>query len=271
MEGGIAVRTFTTDAKGEFWQSSESYIDSADFGTLSVLHQNHDSGLKSTLTISYMQVEEGASASQYHPYHRREYIIPSPILALDGYGWSAGGVYNSIERTDTGWQYVQRVGSFTLDGTEGFALNKAYSEANGNSVFILTGANAREKLNNVVNTSNLSKLSVCADLICVDAGSSVNFISNTIAINGANYYIWIGLDADTYPDATALNAWLSEYPVTVYYAFDKPVTTDITDLMVDFPANFEVEPGGTLTFENTAKLPVPNSVEYLISLAEVTQ
>lgn len=106
--------------------------------------------------------------------------IPDAVRSLPGYGWSAGDVYNSIERTDTGWQYVQRVGS------------REYQEG------------------------------------------------------------------DTVTDG-----------VTTYYALDPPVVTDITDLMVDFPANFEVEPGGTLTFENAAKLPVPSSVEYLISLAEV--
>ena len=195
--------------------------------------------------------------------------VPESVRALSGYGWSAGDVYNSIERTDTGWQYVQRVGSFTLDGTEGFTLAKAHSEANGNSVFILKEKAAREKLNNVVNTTNLSQLSVCADLICVDARSSSNFISNTIAINGANYYIWIGLDADKYPDAAALNAWLSEYPVTVYYAFDKPVITDITDLMSGLLDAIPVEAGGTLTFENAAHLPMPSSVEYVVKLSEV--
>ena len=39
------------------------------------------------------------------------YPIPSAVQALPGYGWSAGSVANTIERTENGWQYVQRVGS----------------------------------------------------------------------------------------------------------------------------------------------------------------
>lgn len=39
------------------------------------------------------------------------YPIPAAVKALPGYGWSAGSVANTVERTENGWQYVQRVGS----------------------------------------------------------------------------------------------------------------------------------------------------------------
>lgn len=39
------------------------------------------------------------------------YPIPAAVRNLPGYGWSAGSVANTIERTEDGWQYVQRVGS----------------------------------------------------------------------------------------------------------------------------------------------------------------
>ena len=57
--------------------------------------------------------------------------------------------------------------------------------------------------------------------------------------------------------------------VITYYALDNPVITDITDLMADFPAYFEVEAGGIITMENAAMLPVPSTEKYLIALAEV--
>lgn len=108
------------------------------------------------------------------------YTIPAAVRSLPGYGWSAGEVCNAIERTDTGWQYVQRVGS------------RVYQEGD-------------------------------------------------IVTDG----------------------------VTTYYVLDNPVITDITDLMADFPAYFEVEAGGTITMENAAMLPVPSTEKYLIALAEV--
>lgn len=47
------------------------------------------------------------------------YPIPAAVKALPGYGWSAGSMVNMVERTDSGWQYVQRVGSRAYqDGDE---------------------------------------------------------------------------------------------------------------------------------------------------------
>ena len=57
--------------------------------------------------------------------------------------------------------------------------------------------------------------------------------------------------------------------VTTYYVMDIPVVTDITDLMTDFQAYFEVEAGGTITMENAAMLPVPSTEKYIIALKEV--
>ena len=127
-----------------------------------------------------LQIEIGETATGYSPYHSETIPILESVRALPGYGWSAGNVCNSIERTADGWQYVQRVGS------------RSYQEGD-------------------------------------------------IVTDG----------------------------VTAYYVLDNPAITDITDLMADFPAYFEVEAGGTITIENTAMLPVPSTEKYLIALAEV--
>lgn len=118
--------------------------------------------------------------NDFEPYHLNTYAIPASVCNLPGYGWSAGSVRNSIERTETGWKYVQRVGS------------RDYQ------------------------------------------------------------------DGDTVTDG-----------VTSYYVLDIPVITDITDLMEGVLDAITVEAGGTLTFENAAKLDVPNTVEYAVKLSEV--
>lgn len=66
------------------------------------------------------QVERGTTHTAYVPYRQPStYPIPSAVQALPGYGWSAGSVANTVERTDNGWQYVQRVGSRAYqDGDE---------------------------------------------------------------------------------------------------------------------------------------------------------
>lgn len=47
----------------------------------------------------------------YSPYSLTTLPIPDAVKQLPGYGWSAGSVTNTVERTENGWQYVQRVGS----------------------------------------------------------------------------------------------------------------------------------------------------------------
>lgn len=55
--------------------------------------------------------DTAATYDDYSPYREDLYPIPAAVKALPGYGWSAGSVANTIERTEDGWQYVQRVGS----------------------------------------------------------------------------------------------------------------------------------------------------------------
>ena len=54
--------------------------------------------------------------------------------------------------------------------------------------------------------------------------------------------------------------------VTTYYVLDTPVISDITDLMAGASCFFEVMAGGTITFENAAKLSVPSRVKYTIPI-----
>lgn len=60
--------------------------------------------------IAVTLVSGTEAMEEYSPYHRNTYTIPTAVRNLTGYGWSAGNVYNSIERTESGWQYVQRAG-----------------------------------------------------------------------------------------------------------------------------------------------------------------
>ena len=129
-----------------------------------------------------VQLEKGAARTDYAPYRCNRYPIPDAVRNLPGYGWSAGEVCNSIERTGDGLQYVQRVGS------------RAYQEGD-------------------------------------------------IVTDG----------------------------VTTYYALENPIITDITDLMDGVLDALPVESGGTLTFENAARLDVPNAIEYAVKLSEVSQ
>lgn len=68
---------------------------------------------------SRLQVELSDAPTAYSPYHQTTCTIPAAVRTLPGYGWSAGSVANTVERTEDGWQYVQRVGSRAYqDGDE---------------------------------------------------------------------------------------------------------------------------------------------------------
>lgn len=56
---------------------------------------------------------------KYTPYYAEKHDIPESVRNLDGYGWSAGDVYNSIERTTNGWQYVKRVERVMMESPAG--------------------------------------------------------------------------------------------------------------------------------------------------------
>lgn len=74
-------------------------------------HPEYNAGELLNALVSEVQVADTAGDVRAYP-------IPAAVQQLPGYGWSAGGVHNSIERVDDGkWQYVQRVGApATEDG-----------------------------------------------------------------------------------------------------------------------------------------------------------
>ena len=61
--------------------------------------------------IVYPGIYESQKKVAWSQYHLSTHPIPAAVRNLPGYGWSAGSVANTIERTENGWQYVQRVGS----------------------------------------------------------------------------------------------------------------------------------------------------------------
>lgn len=78
--------------------------------TVKALHFDY-TARKNGFGIRDLMVRLPDATSDYSPYHQDIYPIPDAVKQLPGYGWSAGSVANTVERTENGWQYVQRVGS----------------------------------------------------------------------------------------------------------------------------------------------------------------
>ena len=67
-------------------------------------HPEYNAGeLMSALVDEVIVVNAAGDSTVTHP-------IPAAVQSLPGYGWSAGSVSNTVERTENGWQYIQRVG-----------------------------------------------------------------------------------------------------------------------------------------------------------------
>lgn len=199
-----------------------------------------------------------ATYADYSPWHKETYPIPSAVKALPGYGWSAGSVGNTIERTENGWQYVQRVGSVDL-----WTLRWSPQK-------ISIGA-YRYQITLPLMLSNTKNI-VTAAYSYVGGGTW------TGEIGIGTYYSIIQIFDSAYSDGTAESLAAFKAHVTgvpLYYELATPITTDITALMGDALAPFAVEAGGSITMHHPKAdegfaIDVPAKIQYITKLSEVS-
>lgn len=182
--------------------------------------------------------------------------IPNAVRSLPGYGWSAGNVHNSIERTETGWQYVQRVGNKVFAASDVWIV---YNASKG-TYYSISLSDAKYGEGVVVISDRYTAM-------VSGVGNSYPQLDKIIWLQSADAYKRLYIK-----DKSILSiqgASEATDGMTVYYPLAAPIITDITDLMKGVLDAVTVESGGALTFENAAKLSVPNSVEYAVKLSEV--
>lgn len=171
-------------------------------------------------------------------------VIPSAVRALDGYGWSAGSVYNSIEQDGDGrWWYHKRVGAVDLG-----------EYAKVSKVTTSQGAMYRYVIDGIVSTNNRLNM-LCANYITTTQGKR-----GELTVSGAS------INADfidsRYDSVDAFK--IANYGVMLYYELAEPIVTDITDLIGDTLNWLAVDDGDTIIFDNAAGLAVPNEVQYRV-------
>lgn len=208
-------------------------------------------------SVTDLQLEMSSTPTAYSPHHEETYPIPSAVRNLPGYGWSAGSVANTVERTENGWQYVQRVGSVDL-GT----LSWEYSASK-----LLFSAN----IDGAVDTGNTGYTKLeCAVLMPGKA-----FWGNTTDGDGEitiNHGIAVARKM-AYDNVEDFTSYVSGHPL--YYELSTPITTDITALMGDSLAPFPVEAGGSITLHHPKAdegfaIDVPAKIQYITKLSEVS-
>ena len=194
------------------------------------------------------------SKRDYSPYSLTTHPIPSAVRNLPGYGWSAGSVANTVERTENGWQYVQRVGSVDL-GTLDYTKEENTFRAKLQDMQIVSTDAA-------FNGRCKSFISIrYRDAWTVDGTMSQDSAKRLVLIHSGYSNIASFL---SYVRGTLL-----------YYELATPITTDITDLMGDSLAPFAVEAGGSITLHHPKAdegfaIDVPANIQYITKLSEVS-
>ena len=182
------------------------------------------------------------------------YSVPAEIQALEGYGWSAGSVYNYIDYERK--VFVKNVGRVVIDENTSLSYNSTYD-------FYTTAANS-------VNPAGLAW-----DYKIVNTWIPMQTAPPPIISD-----LWLQLDGTggavricnkQYTTEESFKAWLTANPLTIYYELATPIETDISAYLTDDNI-INVESGGTLTFPNANgddyHIPVPSDVTYMIDLQE---
>lgn len=215
-------------------------------------HPEYASGELVNALVDEVRVANAAGDSTAtHP-------IPDAVRSLPGYGWSAGNVANTVERTENGWQYVQRVGSVDL-GTLRWSPQKISIDA------------YRYQITLPLMLSNTKNI-VTAAYSYVGGGTW------TGEIGIGTYYSIIQIFDSAYSDGTAESLAAFKAHITgvpLYYELATPITTDITALMGDALAPFAVEAGGSITLHHPKAdegfaIDVPAKIQYITKLSEVS-
>jgi hypothetical protein len=210
--------------------------------------------------------------ADYYPYNAGEIVsagvtevavgetthtIPEAIRNLPGYGWSAGTARNYIDYENK--KYYQCVGSVDL-GTLTWKNGKAVS-------FETRELNGRKLTKNYSVPPNF----ICSKYLVKTQDNLWGKTSITGITADANVDGFVYVNDTSYTDVTAFKQAMQG--VILYYELEKPIVTDISNLIDDdFLRNLTVEAGGSITFKggnDDYRIPVPSEEEYVVKLSEV--
>ena len=214
------------------------------------------------------QVERGSTHTDYVPYREPTTLpIPDAVKSLPGYGWSAGSVANTVERSDTGWQYVQRVGNVdlgTLDWYDGGTATSARRMCSRTKPDNAKISMVSSYAPNVI-CKTYDRITPDETWLCTKEGVTLNSKDGVAIVYDSQY--------STAESTAAFKQHVQG--VMMYYELSTPITTDITDLMGDSLAPFAVEAGGSITLHHPKAdegfdIDVPAKIQYITKLSEVS-
>lgn len=210
----------------------------------------------STITFSNIQVELGASKTDYEPYVGGQ-ASPNPdypqnistianfitlkiqdntkllsnevYYLFNGYELcSIGDVKDELKHTENGIQIIQRIGAVMLSGDENWTKQNTQGNIYRYS-FILDDMKKVDKASDVGNVISDRFVTTSAD------ESYRGYQGVSISHNDKRFFICYMSDNTNTLDK--FKAWLKANPVLVYYELAEPVTIDIE--LVDLPKTYD--------------------------------
>lgn len=182
-------------------------------------------------------IAQGSTPTEYKPYIKPQiYEISEAIKQLDGYGWSAGEVYNEVDYANR--KYSRKTAKYVFTGTEEWA---AYGNGWRSVCLAEKAINYAGSDSNIAVIASNGYIGNSRDNISSGATNSIALTVNTVIVS----------DKDSFAAGT-----------TIYYRLAETTITDISNIITD-DFLIECEAGGTVEFENESKLSVPNEVEYI--------
>lgn len=203
------------------------------------------------------------------------YSIPQAVLKLDGYGDGIDDVCNYADWENK--KYHKRIGRYVVTGDEQFYSQQTYVRDNSSDAYTSMDIGQKQSTDAKLISNKLLYSKWCwsedltYDAMCLNSTQiHIRILNSSLGItNEAS-----AIEAQNAVKKYCKNLYESGDPIIIYYELAEEEIIDISDIVGDtFQEPLEVEAGGSLTFKNTNgddyRIPVANTEEYLISLAEV--
>lgn len=219
--------------------------------------------------IEGVQVEKGSVVTQYSPYRRNTYPVPEAVRQLPGYGWSAGDACNEVDWE--GKKYIQRIEHYEFsENTIVRLMKNNYTDVYCAFLAGVENVKVNIAINGILSKNFASKYiggSTGAEGVCCETAGWMEYKVLFEKLGCTK-------EDDDETVITAIKKYMIGIAEEANYPLVEQIVTDISDLIGNaFQEPFEVEAGGTLTFQNSHdggfQIPVPSEEEYIVSLTEV--
>lgn len=177
---------------------------------LSIWYEGTSTNKNVDLSVSNIQLEQGATATSYAPYFTPIEFAGVGEIQPDG----SPKYCDTIKRVDEKWYIEKQIGRVVLDGSED---GWTFQPSNAPFRYRLTGSYATYD-------DASTFISDYFQSVAWDA-SWVNY-DYLMSLNSKNILVFRYTGISTLED---FKTWLGTHPTTVYYALATPTTTEITN------------------------------------------